>query len=129
MNNGDSNIYCTVHTGETMNPMTQLLMTFAIITTGLATISASEEDDHEFCTSDSCSETADDDNTEVAGVIDRSLNGLDQADSRLVEAVRKRFLVAPAADRKLNLSLGVMDNPNLLRGQFGQPIEVDKLYR
>ncbi len=60
--------------------------------------------------------------------MDASLLGLDQTDPKLVAAIRDRFLVFPASKRRLP-TLVKPPTAKLLRAQFGQPMEVDELYR
>ena len=123
----------------------QFILSAITFTLLFARISCTDIDEN-FCAKDTCDDDkisdvllnandasdandAIDADLEVAGVIDRSLNSLDQSDPVLVEAIRARFLVAPPATPTLNLTSNVRSNPNALKGQFGQPIEVDRLYR
>ena len=120
----------------------QFILSAITFTLLFARISCTDIDEN-FCAKDTCDDDkisdvllnandaigANDADLEVAGVIDRSLNSLDQSDPVLVEAIRTRFLVAPPATPTLNLTSNVRMNPNALKGQFGQPIEVDRLYR
>ena len=64
---------------------------------------------------------------ENSGFIDSTLNDLEQDDPRLIEAIKTRFLVRPP---NRNFSKLHLSGPNpKLDGQFGQPLEIDKLWR
>ncbi len=65
---------------------------------------------------------------ETSPYMDPSLVGLDQSDPRLAEAIRNRFLVFPPKQRRPPKLVKPL-TANLLRAQFGQPMEVDELYR
>ncbi len=65
---------------------------------------------------------------EQSPYMDPSLNGLDQEDPVLIEAIRERFLEFPPKKRR-PIKLLRPPSGKLLRAQFGQPMEVDELYR
>ena len=61
--------------------------------------------------------------------IDYSLNSLDQADPRLVQAIKDRFLLLNPPQKWKKLKLRNPATFKVLKGQFGQPIIVDELYK
>eukprot|EP00095_Tigriopus_kingsejongensis_P001337 maker-scaffold1057_size73593-snap-gene-0.26 protein:Tk01337 transcript:maker-scaffold1057_size73593-snap-gene-0.26-mRNA-1 annotation:"hypothetical protein DAPPUDRAFT_224483" len=59
--------------------------------------------------------------------IDYSLNGLAQDDPTLIRAIQSRYLVPPNPKKRLKLQQKL--TPSILKGQFGQPYEVDEIFR
>lgn len=62
-----------------------------------------------------------------SSAIDYSLNGLDQEDPILIQAIKERFLVPPNPKKKLKLQQKL--TADILYGQYGQPAEVDKIFK
>ena len=56
------------------------------------------------------------------------LNDLDQEDPVLIQALREKILVKPP-DPRVNPILYGSGSAKSLQGQFGQPIEVDKILK
>ena len=56
------------------------------------------------------------------------LNDLDQEDPVLIQALRERILVRPP-DPRVKPNLYGSGSAKSLQGQFGQPIEVDKILK
>jgi hypothetical protein len=64
--------------------------------------------------------------------IDDSLNGLAHDDPVLIEALRERFLIAPARTKKgkkAKISLKRPISSATLKGQYGQPFAVDDILK
>ena len=57
--------------------------------------------------------------------IDWSLNDLSQDDPRLIKLLQEKYLIEPNK-KALNLTLPM--SASLLKGQFGQPYELDKQF-
>lgn len=59
--------------------------------------------------------------------IDESLNEYDQEDERLIEILKNEYLVSP--DSKKSIFLSQKPSSKSLGGQFGQPYEIDDMYK
>ncbi|TRY67264.1 hypothetical protein TCAL_15889, partial [Tigriopus californicus] len=79
------------------------------------------------CNEDTCSKEDSENSDCDSGAIDYSLNGLDQEDPILIQAIKDRFLVPP--DPKKKLKLQQKPKGAILYGQYGQPAEVDKIFK
>jgi len=58
-------------------------------------------------------------------ILDYSLNDLDQADPKLIEVLRQKYLIKPNG-KPLNLSVPI--SSNLLKGQYGQSFFLEESY-
>ena len=72
------------------------------------------------CTKETCE-------IEEGVIIHWDLNGMDQNDPKLIEAIKTKVLIPPPSKQKLKLNLPT--SMKFINGQYGQPLVIEKILK